>query len=307
MDKIVLTEEKLEELERVAALGHTVEEMAMYFNLSVDLFSEDAADPNSKIGYHIRRGILVSKVKEQMGVMAGAEKGDIPSISALSKIRYRKDFNAARRDILLSDEIDDGLYHRLEAYIESGSIADLAPDESLYIEALALINSMRRKYGRVKTVKFFCKEFNLPYKSAVNMYEHAINLFYIDSKVEKKALRNLKAQQLEDAADMILRTAKEPSDFESYAKLIKMSADIRQLNLPDAPEVPAGTYDRPFHVYTLDPEKIGIDKPDRNELAKQIDSIKNITEAEREKAKREANITDVIPLEEMIDGITEET
>lgn len=32
------------------------------------------------------------------------------------------------------------------------------------------------------------------------MYEHSINLFYSDSKIEKKALRNLKAQQLEDAA-----------------------------------------------------------------------------------------------------------
>lgn len=83
------------------------------------------------------------------------------------------------------------------------------------------------------------------------MYEHSINLFYSDSKIEKKALRNLKAQQLEDAAKMVLDTAKEPSDFEIYGKLIKLSAEILQLNQPDPPEIPKGTYDRPYRVLLL--------------------------------------------------------
>ncbi|WP_294141595.1 hypothetical protein [uncultured Sanguibacteroides sp.] len=307
LDAIVLTEEKLEELERLAALGYGESEMAMYFDVNIERFIEIAADPASKINYHIRRGILINQAREQMGVMSSAEGGNVQAIQALSKIRYRKDFNAARKDILLNDEIDEGLYHRLEAYVEKGSLSNLHPDEALYIELLALMNGMRRKYGRVKTIKFFCKSpFSLNYSQARAMYEHSINLFYVDSKVEKKAMRELKAQQLEDAADMVLRVAKEPSDYEVYAKLIKLSADIRQLHLPDPVEVPKGTYDRPYQVYTLEPEKIGIDRPDRLVLARQIDSIKGVTEAEKEKAKREANIEDIIPFEEMLYGNEEE-
>lgn len=306
LDVIVLAGEKLEELERLAALGYSDREMAMYFDVDIERFEEAASDPGSKINYHIRRGILINQAREQMGVMSSAEGGNVQAIQALSKIRYRKDFNAVRKDILLNDEIDEGLYHRLEAYIEKGSLSDLKQDEALYIELLALMNGMRRKYGRVKTIRFFCKPpFGLTYSQARAMFEHAINLFYVDSKVEKKAMRELKAQQLEDAADMVLRVAKEPSDYEVYAKLIKLSADIRQLHLPDPVEVPRGTYDRPYQVYTLDPEKIGIDRPDRHALARQIDSIKGITEAEKEKAKREAGIED-IPFEEMLNDNEEE-
>ena len=304
---VFLTEKKLEELERLAALGYGEPEMAMYFDVNIERFIEAAADPESKINYHIRRGILINQAREQMSVMSSAEGGNVQAIQALSKIRYRKDFNAARKDILLNDEIDEELYHRLEAYVEEGSLSNLKQDEALYIELLALMNGMRRKYGRVKTIKFFCKPpFSLNYSQVRAMYEHSINLFYVDSKVEKKAMRELKAQQLEDAADMVLRVAKEPSDYEIYAKLIKLSADIRQLHLPDPVDVPKGTYDRPYQVYTLEPEKIGIDRPDRHTLARQIDSIKGITEVEKERAKREAGIEDVIPFEEMLNDNEEE-
>ena len=82
---------------------------------------------------------------------------------------------------------------------------------------------------------------------------------------------------------MVLDTAKEPSDFEIYGKLIKLSAEILQLNQPDPPEIPKGTYDRPYRVFTLDPKLIGMDRPDRNLLARQIDEIIGATEAEKQK------------------------
>ena len=66
-DNIILTEEKLEQLECLAALGYSVPDMAMYFNLPPDEFKADAENPDSKINYHIRRGILVNAAREQMG------------------------------------------------------------------------------------------------------------------------------------------------------------------------------------------------------------------------------------------------
>lgn len=305
-DNIILEKDKLEELERLVALGYSVPDMAMYFNLPPDEFKADAENPDSKINYHIRRGILVNAAREQMGAMNNAEKGDTQAIRLLGKIRYRKNFETPGVTFSTDCEIDEKILHRLETYIESGSTIRLKPGEELYLEAMTLMNGMRRKYGRSKTIKFFCNApFNLSYAQARDMYEHSINLFYSDSKIEKKALRNLKAQQLEDAAKMVLDTAKEPSDFEIYGKLIKLSAEILQLNQPDPPEIPKGTYDRPYRVFTLDPKLIGMDRPDRNLLARQIDEIIGATEAEKQKAKYDAGIED-IPFEDILNEYKEE-
>lgn len=305
-DNIILPKEKLEELERLAALGYSVPDMALYFNLPLNDFQADAENPDSRINYHIRRGIIVYSAREQMGAMGKAEKGNTESIQLLSKIRYRKHFDTVRHDILYDCEIDEKILHRLESYVESGSSIQLKPGEELYLEVLTLMNSMRRKYGRVKTVKFFQNPpFDLTYAQARDMFEHAINLFYVDSKIEKKALRNLKAQQLEDAAEMVLKTAMYPKDFETYGKLIKLSAELLQLNQPDLPEVPKGTYDRPYRVFTLDPKLVGIDRPDRNTLARQIDEIVGATEAEKQKAKYDAGVEDV-PFEDILNEYKEE-
>ena len=304
---LTLPDEKYEELERLSALGYSEAEMAMYYDVPEGEFRQAAIDPTSEVNYHIRRGVLMSGALEQMGLLGDAEKGNVQAIQMLYKVRYRRQFEVAKRELLYNLDIDEKVFQRLESYIESGSLADLKPDEAIYIELLTMINAMRRKFGRVKTIKFFCKKpFEFTYAQSRDMYEQAINLFYVDSKVEKKAMRNLKAEQLEEAAEMVREMATKPEDFEVYGKLMKLSAEIRQLNLPDPPEVPVGTFDRPYKVYTLNPELIGIDKPNRNDLARQIDSIVGATEAEKEKAKQDAGIVDVIPLDNILDEYEEE-
>lgn len=304
---LAFDDEKYEELERLSALGYSEPDMAMYFNIPENEFRRDAADSDSEINYHIRRGVLMSGALEQMGLLADAEKGNVQAIQMLYRVRYRRQFEVAKRELLYNLDIDEKVFQRLETYIESGSLANLKPDEAIYIELLTMMNAMRRKYGRAKTIKFFCnKPFEFTYAQSRDMYEQAINLFYVDCKVEKKAMRNLKAEQLEEAAEMVREMATKPEDFEVYGKLMKLSAEIRQLNLPDPQEVPKGTFDRPYKVYTLDPSLIGIDKPNRNDLARQIDSIVGATEAEKMKAKQDAGIVDVIPINEILDEYEEE-
>lgn len=306
-DVLSLPDDKYDELERLSALGYSESDMALYFTVPENEFKQAAANVDSMINYHIRRGVLMSGALEQMGLLGDAEKGNVQAIQTLYKIRYRRQFEVAKRELLYNLDIDEKVFQRLENYIESGSLTDLKPDEAIYIELLTMMNAMRRKYGRAKTIKFFCnKPFDFSYAQSRDMYEQAINLFYVDSKVEKKAMRNLKAEQLEEAAEMVKEMATRPEDFEVYGKLMKLSAEIRQLDLPDPPEVPKGTFDRPYKVYTLDPSLIGISKPNRNELARQIDSIAGATEAEKERAKRDAGIVDVIPLDEILDEYEEE-
>lgn len=226
-DVLTLPDDKYEELERLSALGYSEADMAMYFDVPGDDFSRAALDPESKINYHIRRGVLMSGALEQMGLLSDAEKGNVQAIQMLYKVRYRRQFEVAKREILYNLDIDEKVFQRLENYIESGSLGNLKPDEAIYIELLTMMNAMRRKYGRAKTIKFFCKPpFSFSYAQSRDMFEQAINLFYVDSKVEKKALRNLKAEQLEEAAEMVREMATKPEDFEVYGKLMKLSAEI---------------------------------------------------------------------------------
>lgn len=227
-------------------------------------------------------------------IKALAEKGDIPSLSAYSKMVYRINFNNARKAFLECGEVSEETLTLINSYIESGCSVSLNPGEELYLEILTLMNSMRRKYGRVNTIKFFQgSPFNLSYAKARSMYDESINLFYSDLMIEKKALRNLKAQQLEDAAEMVLAVAKEPKDFEIYERLISASSKIRQLDQPDPDPVAPNTYNRPYKFYTLDPERIGISRPNRLEIAKQIDSIVEATESEKRRARMDSGIENV--------------
>lgn len=303
---IELSEEQLAAIENLSALGKSNEEIAMYLNVDAALFNGYALDENSDIHYHLQRGILVTALNEEMAFLKAAQDGDDKAEKTLSEIRYRRDFRAASRQFLYTAEFGDYNINLLQDYIETGNDAMLKPGERLYLEMMVIMMSMQRKYGRQKTMAVFQKPpFNMPYAKVRDMYEQAINLFYIDSKVEKKAMRNLKAQQLEDAAEMVRRTATTPKDFETYAKLIKLSAEIRQLNQPEKDDIPKGTFDKPIRVYTLDPERVGIAPVNRQILAAQIDSIKGATEAEKQRVRAEAGVEDIIPLEDLINDTTQ--
>ena len=289
-----LNEEQYNDIEQLSSLGYTNEEIALYIDVDKDEFTLAANNSDNKINYHLRRGILLQNANAQMALQKSASKGDDKALKLLQTLRYDRSFEVAKRDILHNCEVSDEVFARLENYIQQGSLESLKPDEQLYIETLTIINSMRRKYGRPATIKFLQRApFNLKYAKARDMYEHAINVFYVDDKDEKKEMRNLKDQQLEDAAAERLRMAKAPADFETYAKLIKLSAEIRQLHLPDAPEVPKGVFDKPIEIFALDPNAIGIDKPDRNALARQIDTIPGATEAEKRRAAMDAGVSNI--------------
>jgi len=231
---------------------------------------------------------------------------DPKSAAVMIQAIYKDEFDSARKEFTGSD-IPDEVFERLASYIESGCATNLSSGEQMYIEMLSLVNSMRRKYGRTNVMRFLQKSpYCMSYANARKMYEESINLFYSDTNVEKKAMRELKAQQLEDAAESLLAVAQSPKDYEVYERLVMSSAKLRQLDQPDPVEIPKATYQRPFKFYTLDPVRIGIDRPDRATVARQIDSISNATEMEKRRARQDAGIEDV-NIGELIDAVKEES
>ncbi|MEQ8548732.1 MAG: hypothetical protein RIC03_12520 [Cyclobacteriaceae bacterium] len=295
---INLTDEVKEELEKLAALGYSHEEMAVYFQFDQEVFLMAANDANSNIAYHIKRGQLMSIAKEQMALLDDAERGNVTASQHLGKIRRNRGWQMSKLDIFAGME-DKKLIDRLEDYITSGSITKMNVEEAIYIEALTLFNSMSRKYGRRNTIAFFTQEpFNLKYARAREMYDEAINLFYVDRNIEKKALRNQKAEQLEEAARIVFENAESAKDWEVYGDLIMKAAKLQELDKLDPEKLPAELYTPPIRVLSLDTTTIGLPAIDRKALAKEIEDL-DIPERDKMRISQDAMMASFNLLEKL--------
>jgi hypothetical protein len=194
---------------------------------------------------------------------------------------------------MAKNKFDISRYHEIAEYIEKGSKSKLSPDDIEYLEVLIKMNSMRRRYGLNETIRFFTKEpYNISLYRSKQMFEESINLFYSDEVLEKKAARNLKAEQFEQAAQLALEAAQSVRDLEIYRALLWDSYKARQLDQPEPIQIPEELYKRPIKIYSLNPEQAKLPNINRNELAKEIDSLPE-TEANKKRWKQEAMIEDV--------------
>ena len=288
--KIQLTDDQLNELERLAALNYTSTEMAMYFDVSAEDFINDIKNPDSVIKYHIERGKLISKAKEKLSLLDSAEEGNITASQQLNKLRAIENFAKSRRNYIYDDEKD---FQRLYDYIEKGSSDNLEEDEEIYLDVLTLMVTMNRKYGRRKTVNWFMgPPFNLSRHRSNALFDRAVDYFYADENIDRKAIRNMRAEMIIDGAMVVLQNASSAKDFEIYANMIIAASKLQQLDMPDPIEIPRGLYDKPIKLYMLDPKAVGITNINRNELANQIDELP-VPESVKRRVKQDAMIIDI--------------
>lgn len=300
-----LTDKQLTELERLAALNFTYEEMALYFELDSDQFVVEANDEKSRIYYHVRRGKLIVAAQEQVALLEDAIAGNVIASQQLGKIRRTREFEVSKKDVFGGFD-DLSKFEKLQDYILSGSSSDLSADESIYLEALTLMNSMDRKYGRRQTITFFTKPpFKLTYAKARDMYDEAVNLFYTDRNIEKLALRHKKAEALDEMARIARQTAKTPKDLEIAANIMMQAAKLQELDRPDPTVLPKAVYQKPIRLFVLDPSQVGLGSINRHKVAEQIDQL-NIPESVKIGLRGDAFIEDV-KFEEILDELEEET
>lgn len=298
-------EDHLLDLERLAALGYSIEQMAMYFKVPLEQFKQAAENSLSTTSFHIRRGQLMSIAKEEMAILEQAEGGNITASQHLARIRRNRGFEISKLDIFGGFE-DQSAFQKLEDFIQSAGTVELSKEEAIYLEALTLMNSMDRKYGRRNVIAFFTKRpFNLSYSRASEMYDEAINLFYSDRNTEKKALRNKRAEMLEEAARMVLKMASCSKDLEIYGNLIVQASKLQGLDKDDAPVLPQDVYMKPVRLFSLDPAIIGLPAVNRQEVAAQIDMLE-IPERDKLRLRQDAML-DQINLESNLDELEEES
>lgn len=192
------------------------------------------------------------------------------------------------------EKLDDYKFEQIIQFIETGAKGDLTEEMVKYIQLLEMIRGMYDKYETVPAIVNFLQKppFNLSEYVAKKRFNEAINLFYADNEIKKQTWRNVYASRLDRVADLALLAAKSVEDLKIHKEIIEAAARMRQLDKQDDKELPKELFEKPFKIYTLDPEKIGRKRADRNLLAQQIDSLK-VPEKYKERAKADALITDI--------------
>lgn len=197
-------------------------------------------------------------------------------------------------------EIDESKYDQLLAFIDSGAKNNLPQEMVEYISILELIRGMHMRYeNRQAIVKFLQQPpYSLSYYQATQRYSEAVNFFYLDHYIKKQAWRNLYAEKLDRAADLVLKTATSAKDIDIYKNIIYAAMEARGLSKPDNEDIPKELFQKPVKIYTLDPERLGKRRANRLELAKHIDSL-DIPEADKERARNDAGLNDTIEFIEL--------
>jgi hypothetical protein len=125
---------------------------------------------------------------------------------------------------------------------------------------------------------------------ASQLYNEAVEYFYTDKEVSKKAWRNFYANIIDQEINFARRIKKDTADSKRITDMTKVAAEMRGAFEEEIEEIPDELFRTPFIVYTCDAEMLGMPKVDRNKLSAQIDMYPDISEKEKIQIKREAQI-----------------
>lgn len=100
-DSFFFDAEQREDIQRMAALGYSPKEIAIYLGVDIDSFVKDAYIENTTINGIIRQGILVSRSTPEIKLYEQAEEGNIVAIQQLEKVNRRRTFE------IIVEQIDE--------------------------------------------------------------------------------------------------------------------------------------------------------------------------------------------------------
>jgi hypothetical protein len=179
-------------------------------------------------------------------------------------------------------------------FVETGN-PDNAPEGIVaYLELLNKVYGMTLRIDKFGSKEMVVRHLVLSEKisryKAAQVYNEAIEYFYNDTEVSKKAWRNFYASIMDKEINFAMLTQKDGSDAKRIVDMAEKAANMRGAFDEEIEELPEELFRNPFIVYTCDAEMLGLPKVDRNKLAAQIDAYPEITEKEKVQIKREAQI-----------------
>ncbi|MQP63357.1 hypothetical protein GFJ99_11690 [Flavobacterium sp. LMO6] len=198
--------------------------------------------------------------------------------------------------MLINEVTLDDIYD----FIQTGN-PDNAPEHIVeYLELLTRVDGMIRridKFGSknavVKHIVLIEKLFGqkLSYYKASKIYSEAIEYFFSDAEVSKKAWGNFYANIIDQEINFARQIKKDGQDSKRIVDMAKVAAEIRGVFEEDKEELPDELFRKPFVVYSTKAEELGLPKVDRNRLKEMIDSkIPDLSEKEKLRIYQEADI-----------------
>jgi len=194
-------------------------------------------------------------------------------------------------------KLEDIQLEDIQDFIANG-VPEKAPSE--IVQTLDVMEKIRGMYyrfnmfnGRDAIVKHLIKADGYSYYLASKFYDMAMEYFFLDREVSNKAHRNRLAEKMEKIINTAAVMAKDSREMLACAKELANVAKVLGLDQPDKDDLPQELFDKPFKMYSIDADFLGLPKINRYDLAQIIDELPELSEKERLMAKREANI---IPL-----------
>lgn len=194
--------------------------------------------------------------------------------------------------------IEDITLDHLYKFMERGSVVNVPEDVLYYLELLEKIYSMMRRIDKYGSRDIIVKHLIISEKSkgtelsrykAIQLYYDALEYFYADTKVSKDTYRNMLADKLEKVLNVAIVSYSGASDLKGISALAKEIRLLKQLDKEDVVEEnPMGN--KPFNLYSINPEDVGIDKIDRNELIEFVENLPELNPKMKEKILRDATM-----------------
>ena len=186
---------------------------------------------------------------------------------------------------------------KLNMILSSGSLDSLSEAERAYFYLMDMVRGLCAKMRFEKDRKFVTKAgiikllkseaYGLSDWMARQVYNDAINFFYQRSEITVEAFSNLYAEKCEAWADQMFADG----DIKEARNLIKLAGDYRGCFKPKETEIPEELLNQKrVNIYTANREDLGIPAIDRKELNDFIDSIPEISTAQRDRLKEDAGI-----------------
>ena len=206
----------------------------------------------------------------------------------MAKSIIRQEFN--------SDHFDD-----LMTYVSTGAKGSLTQAQRDYFELLSEVNGIARK-GYSTAVNYLKNVKKMSDFVARQVYWDSCNIFYKDIKVEKNALRQMLIEKLMNTLDYLVATLENEKGADIIKNTIIQIAELGGLNKEEIPEIPPELYKKYIKYYSMTSEDINLPSIDRKVLAAKIDAIEDISEKDKMRLKRDADIVEV-DFEEFIEDV----
>ena len=291
--RLILNDETLRLLEAFGALYWSTDDIAEYLGVEDLLWWQgEVGNPVSVISRTIRHGELDKRAMVELGILKGAIGGNDKDIETYRTMMRDKSFALSKLD-LFGGTRDMNLWSKIQDYIAGGSKGTLSTREQRYIDLLNLIFSLDRQHGKRNTVKFLTSApFGYTYSQASTLYAEAVELFYCNRNVSRKALREKTADMFDALYQAAVQSAKTTADYLAAADILTRKAKMLRLDEEDPEKLDPAMYERRPVVLSLDSEDIGLPKADRRRLAELIDRTK-IPQSEKKRLEMEAGIVDM--------------